>query len=908
MKLPNRKLKKIVIELHNKSLDFIKDENIQNEVTDAHKTGSCKQKQAPENTSAETLSNSIKLLLRGNVVGVDYLPVSPYESQSNRMAGGLHNPGINVCFMNVIVQVLTHSPYFACALIRGGHSKICSNHSKGLICTLCTLEAHVKKAIGCKSALKNPFVSVASMLVFKRFQIGRQEDAYIFLKHFLEALIKCCYPNKYGHLMNIKPTQKVQEDFMQSVVGRVLGGHLLNLVQCDYCKYTSKVLEPFFDIAVDIQCSNKLEDLLRRFVSRERLDGNNKYHCPRCKSHQRATKSACIYRMPRILNIALKRFGVRATGCEKSPKKIHYPSTLSVSMNTNDDPSKTIWLTYDLYAIVCHVGKSLNMGHYLAYIKGSHGFWNCYDDSNVRNVSQMHVLGQRSQVYLLFYGVRADDIKYCGKLLHNPSIPNGFNSNGSDISESPDRNISNHKGNGELQTETDSFTHRTSEVDVDKISPKGLKILDDDEYELSTKASGSAIEGSVPNPKHVVNKSDLYIDINGNWYIKKSIKLRNRNAVSPNIHVMKSGKLLYRVNDDLYVDGDCNLYLNKDLINYHNNCLKGYSPIYQSTVPTQKGEFNDHKLKVNVINLKHPSKTQKTMIKSNVKRGSFTVIVQLDSSGIRLNELGYVQLNCGLIEFMANEPVLDHGNGIENVKSSPHAQVNISLNSALQNENLCFSGENDKGGILPDTVKFCKMESLYVDPYGNIYTDYLSGKFSNSITIKGLPHISYPRISRWYPFHKLGCIQVLSRFYNRRSKLKTPNDVLLTKINDIGRCWTIAGCLARYQKHVKKKLHINSNTTYTIQEHTNAIQNSWDENIEPFDIEQRPRIAKWSDAESISSLEDQLMPRFPKRSTDDIEYDRGKLKKKKRLKRTHYSKDSQMVLGKEAFDRLSHTK
>jgi ubiquitin carboxyl-terminal hydrolase 22/27/51 len=56
---------------------------------------------------------------------------------------------------------------------------------------------------------------------------------------------------------------------------------------------------------------------------------------------------------------------------------------------------------YDLFAVVTHVGQSLNNGHYIAYVRrGDDGFFRC-DDAAVSAVTDDDVAAE--QGYLLFY-------------------------------------------------------------------------------------------------------------------------------------------------------------------------------------------------------------------------------------------------------------------------------------------------------------------------------------------------------------------------------------------------------------------------------------------------------------------------------------------------------------------------
>ncbi|CDR96930.1 ubiquitin carboxyl-terminal hydrolase family protein, putative [Babesia bigemina] len=431
MSLAKRRPPRFVVQLHDRNISFVKSKDEPAEKRDEieyFKDGRLhtakRDPQAAEDANAP-FKNAVALIetLQGSdAFGVDRLPNAKHNEQFDKMAGGLFNPGINICFMNVILQVLTHSPYLAPAMMRAAHSRVCPNAKRKIVCVTCVLEAHVKQALGNRVAKKNPYVHLVQRLIWKQYQLGRQEDAFIFLKHLLDALIKGCYGSRYS---NSTATMVPQNDAMRSFIGRIFGGFLKNVLMCSHCHYRSEKLETCFDISVDIYRANNLADLLTAFVKEETLDHNNRYNCPKCKRHQKATKAMSIYRAPKIMNVVLKRFGMGATGCEKSKKEVSFPLSFSMSIHTSKQ-SKPVWLTYDLYAVVCHLGRSLHMGHYIAFVRGQHGFWSCFNDASVSTVSQEAVLGLRQEAYLLFYAVNDECAQICDLLTNDKAVTNTF--------------------------------------------------------------------------------------------------------------------------------------------------------------------------------------------------------------------------------------------------------------------------------------------------------------------------------------------------------------------------------------------------------------------------------------------------------------------------------------------------
>uniref|UniRef100_A0A3B0N5J6 ubiquitinyl hydrolase 1 n=1 Tax=Theileria annulata TaxID=5874 RepID=A0A3B0N5J6_THEAN len=415
-----------VIELHNKSIKFTKYSPSNSDLLNHSKL----------NTNEDDSQNKFKTfpvlknLKNSQIRGIYHLPKVKWDDESMTMGAGLNNPGINICYMNVIIQVLTHTPFLASSLLNSYHSKTCLHYEKDIFCIMCLFENYVKKSFASPNPLNNPFYSIAKKFIWSRFKLGHQDDAFIFLKHFLDSLSKACYLNSKesekqedGSETTSGPKDFISNDqIMSTVIGRLFGGYFRNVIVCNNCSRKSEKVEEFFDLAVEVTKSNRLIDLLSEFVLPEKLTNDNKYFCSNCKSYQNANKSLSIYKAPRILNINLKRFNLYSSVYKKSLKAIEFPQLLSISLKTSED--SYTWLNYDLYAIVCHIGKSLHMGHYITFIKGKHGFWYRFDDSIIQCVSESTVLSHNNDVYLLFYSINNESVGDCDTALNLFSYSN----------------------------------------------------------------------------------------------------------------------------------------------------------------------------------------------------------------------------------------------------------------------------------------------------------------------------------------------------------------------------------------------------------------------------------------------------------------------------------------------------
>lgn len=140
-----------------------------------------------------------------------------------------------------------------------------------------------------------------------------------------------------------------------------------------------------------------------------------------------ATKQLMLHKLPRILNLHLKRFAHTLTGLRKISLYVKFPALLDLQGFCDRLPNGTVAsgqsTLYRLVGTVQHMG-SMGGGHYVAYAETRTDQWAYFSDSAVRPVSIDEVL--KSEAYILFYeqvnppDFPADFISY-----HQPRKPDG---------------------------------------------------------------------------------------------------------------------------------------------------------------------------------------------------------------------------------------------------------------------------------------------------------------------------------------------------------------------------------------------------------------------------------------------------------------------------------------------------
>ncbi|MCL7048419.1 hypothetical protein MKW94_016557 [Papaver nudicaule] len=302
---------------------------------------------------------------------------------------GLTNLG-NSCYANAVLQCLAYTRPLTVYLLQGLHSKSCTKQEW---CFICELETLIQKAKEGKCTLSPNGIVSHLHNIGSHLGHGKQEDAHEFLRFAIDKMQSVCLKQA-----GVKAGDPHAE--ASTLIGLIFGGYLRSKIKCMKCRVTSERHEQMMDLTVEIQGDiGTLEEALAQFTATEILDGENKYHCSRCKSYEKAKKKLTVLEAPNVLTIALKRFQSGKFG--KLNKAVRFPEQLNLLpyMSATSDKSPV----YRLYAVVVHldVTNAAFSGHYVCYVKNSQGKWFKIDDSTVQPVELEKVLSKGA--YMLLY-------------------------------------------------------------------------------------------------------------------------------------------------------------------------------------------------------------------------------------------------------------------------------------------------------------------------------------------------------------------------------------------------------------------------------------------------------------------------------------------------------------------------
>ena len=315
---------------------------------------------------------------------------------------GLRNCG-NTCYLNSVLQALTHSSALANDALTEYHTSKCARLKAKTFCGYCSLLKHIRQALTASGRAEiAPDAVVRNLkLIAKNMRLGRQEDSH----EFLRQLVDSCMTGELPMRLTSNPKGPLVAPLVRSTtfLGQLFSGHLESQISCLSCGFVSRTFDPFMDISLEIQSGQTLTECLRQFSREDLLVGGNVYKCSKCQKRVSAKKQMTVHRSPPCLTLQLKRFNLFSLSrhqAQKISKHVKFDAMLNMAPYLSEK-SDTADLSYALYAVIVHEGSSMGSGHYVCYAKAANGLWYLFNDSSVRQVSESHVLAQ--QAYILMY-------------------------------------------------------------------------------------------------------------------------------------------------------------------------------------------------------------------------------------------------------------------------------------------------------------------------------------------------------------------------------------------------------------------------------------------------------------------------------------------------------------------------
>ncbi|KRW99447.1 hypothetical protein PPERSA_07932 [Pseudocohnilembus persalinus] len=150
-------------------------------------------------------------------------------------------------------------------------------------------------------------------------------------------------------------------------------GLMVNHITCLGCNISKERTEEFYDLILQIQGCNNIEDALKNLITPEKLDQDNQYYCDNCDKKNDALKGQKIRAFPDNLTLSLNRFifDLQTLTRVKLDSEVQFGLELNIqdfledsSMVQENDEN----MIYELQQVLIHRGNA-HGGHYHAYIR-----------------------------------------------------------------------------------------------------------------------------------------------------------------------------------------------------------------------------------------------------------------------------------------------------------------------------------------------------------------------------------------------------------------------------------------------------------------------------------------------------------------------------------------------------------
>lgn len=299
---------------------------------------------------------------------------------------GLSNPDGVSCYINSVIQVLVHLPFFSENMSKGKGDLLADDFVK--------LSNRLKESDNTVTAI-HPKTFKARL--DERFREPVEHDAHDFLLYLLDAFGKVNvgtrFKNNSRNELNLASTASFKSYFgtsKKSIVYHYFYGQYIKRFTCNGCYNYIQVFDPFIDLNL-ICKESSLSKLIDNHFSTDFVSRN----CSECDVLKEHIVSTSIYRPPNILTVTINRNLGQA---KKIDSKVIIPRNLDLSKYYHSNKNEAC--KYKLTSMICHVG-TIETGHYFAIIKND-GKWTLFNDHIVKCDIDISSLDPSSP-YILFY-------------------------------------------------------------------------------------------------------------------------------------------------------------------------------------------------------------------------------------------------------------------------------------------------------------------------------------------------------------------------------------------------------------------------------------------------------------------------------------------------------------------------
>ncbi|XP_055383961.1 ubiquitin carboxyl-terminal hydrolase 7 [Condylostylus longicornis] len=334
-----------------------------------------------------------------------------WDSKKHTGYVGLKNQGAT-CYMNSLLQTLFFTNILRKAVYKMPTEADDSSKSVALALQRVFHELQTSdKPVGTKKLTKS--------FGWETLDSFMQHDVQEFLRVLLDKL-----------------ESKMKGTCVEGTIPSLFEGKMSSYIKCKNIDYTSKRIETFYDIQLNIKGKKNIEESFNDYIKPETLEGDNKYDAG-IHGFQEAEKGVIFKSFPPVLHLHLMRFqydpvtdnSVKFNDRFEFYEHINLDKYLAEEENTPAD--------YKLHAVLVHSGDN-HGGHYVVYINPkADGKWCKFDDDVVASCSKIDAIDHNyggiddemtinakhcSNAYMLVY-IRVSAIPKILENIANSDIP-----------------------------------------------------------------------------------------------------------------------------------------------------------------------------------------------------------------------------------------------------------------------------------------------------------------------------------------------------------------------------------------------------------------------------------------------------------------------------------------------------
>ena len=292
-----------------------------------------------------------------------------WDSKKETGYVGLKNQGAT-CYMNSLLQTLTHLPYFRKAVY---HMHTTDGEDPESSIPLALQRIFYK--------LQHSDASVSTKQLTKSFGWDTYDT---FMQHDVQEL---------NRVLVEKLEEKMKGTSVEGTMEHLFRGKFTNYVQCVNVDDKSTRDEEYYDLQMPVKGCKDLYASLDEYVREETLDGDNQYHSDKF-GKQDAKKGVAFKTLPPVLELHLRRFeyDFATDQMAKINERFEFPTTLDMDRDDHryftEDADKSVRNLYRLHSVLVHSGGP-NGGHYYAFIRPlCNEQWYRFDDERVTKVKE----------------------------------------------------------------------------------------------------------------------------------------------------------------------------------------------------------------------------------------------------------------------------------------------------------------------------------------------------------------------------------------------------------------------------------------------------------------------------------------------------------------------------------------